>query len=220
MSRILWVLLLAAASYGVEIPFNLGLGPTLHYLPGPLEEDGPFYSGFTTDLYAAITRELLQQNLDKVPRKLRRHVKSTHEIGYKPGILGWLPSQFVVHPKSRGTAVYGGTLSLVSLGTVLGDGRTFIPRVALKLPTATYLFMDSDLLREDKHFLGLGGSASAEAKLAFSRQVHLSLRWDSHFYAPLQSTRLVPVEGSRENQWHHGALSLLLHYRVMVDRKL
>ena len=171
-------------------------------------------------MYAAITRELLQQNLDKVPKKLRRYVKSTHEIGYKPGLLGGLPSQFVVHPDTRGTAVYGGTVSLFSLGTALGGSRTVIPRVALKLPTATYVFMDSDLLREDKHFLGLGGSAMAEIKLAFSRQVHLSLRWDSHFYAPLESTRLDPAVGNGENLWHHGALSLLLHYRVMLDRKL
>src|SRR5262245_41197868 len=133
--------LLAAFSHAVEIPFNIGVGPTLHYLPGPLEKDGPLYYGFSTDLYAAISHELLMQHIANVPKKFRRYAKATHDIHYKPGVLGWLPAQFIIHPEARGTSIYGGTLSLITLGSALGKSEVLQPTLAVKLPTVTYMYM-------------------------------------------------------------------------------
>lgn len=213
------ILLFLTFSRAAEIPFNLGLGPTLHFIPGVLEQDGP-YSGFSIDLYAALTHEFLEQNIDKVPKRFRRYVKGTHEIHYKPGLLGWLPTQFVVHYSPRYSGMYGGTISLLSLGSTLGKSRTVIPRLAVQLPTVTYLYLDSDLLEQNQNFLGLGGSALAELKLAFSQKFQVALRWDSHLYAPLPTSELQLPGGAKETLWHHGALSLLLNFRIPVNRKI
>jgi hypothetical protein len=178
----------SSQSKEVEIPVNIGLGPALFILPGPFEG---FQIGFQTELYAAISPELVQANKDKVPKKYRKYAKMIKgETRVSPFPISILPDAFIISPKDdskgKNDQAYGVIWSsMFGVGILsFGESKDFISyRLGLGLPSIMYIYGGGHRFVDDnQHLVGLGADAYSFIDMRFTPRVHLSFSARSQAY--------------------------------------
>jgi hypothetical protein len=208
----------------VEVPVNIGVGPTAHIFYGLLQEEQLAFSGFELDLYAVITPELIKANRHRIPKKYKSKADGIKgEVHLTPGWLMLLPEYLFISPPVFGTSAqaYGAGWTFFGITQPLIQGDWGHINVHAKLPTISVFWVDADILQQSRLILGLGVSPGAEFKYRFSETFHLQLKYAHNLYIPFEGgTSLVAKSGNSEFLIQHGSLSLLLNFRFPYTHQL
>ncbi len=200
----------------VTIPLDVGVGPALNHFFGPIGDDQMFHYGIKLDVAAIINKQVIEQNLDKVPSKYRNMAKKIDEMKIYP--LWWLPDSLIISPKVENTAMYGITFRPLHLGmNLFRAGPVNLSVSAGAVLTYAYISNDKWVNGDSMHFLRPGADARAELGIMFSQNVGISLGWSSAFYVPQavdqKDSGMFDVPGIENSIWHNGQAFLLFHYR-------
>lgn len=196
----------------ITVPVDLGIGPAVHMITGPLQDDQTLHYGLKISLEAIIGRDLILQNLHRVPKKYRSMAKKQTEVRFRPGVLAVIPDTLYVSPRNARTAMYGANWRLLGVGTGFGEAVRLALGARLNV---TYAYIDSeDPKLGTTHLLRPGLSADAELEVPLAESFLVSLGWSSCFYPPQTVGGPVFEWGEvDESVWHVGQAFLKLHFR-------
>lgn len=203
----------------VEVPFNVGIGPTLFWLPGIAGRE--FHTGFNLSLYGVITPQALENNKEKIPLKYRRYLNTMREIHLAPLWMILVPQYVIVSPASLGEddAVYGAIWSLLSVGPEFISKRRYILEGKFS-PTISFLHVDSDDNEDSENLLGIGCTLSLVYTYEISDHVLISVSYAHLLQLPLSINSYKPNDATSEHWIQGGALSLTLNIRFGMEQKL
>lgn len=214
-----------ATNQEVEIPVNIGVGPAFFFLPGPLTG---VYTGVQIEIYAAISEELVQANLHKVPKKYRSLAKNVRgETKLQPFPLPLIPQALIIAPRQglveNEGAVYGALWKTFGLGLLsLGESSEFMSvRSGVSLPSAMYLYLDHpDLDDSSRHVIGLGGDLSAQLQFRFSPKVAIHFSGVTQGFLTNKYSYLDEGQWKSEQFFYVNRLSMVFNYRFGYKTKL
>ena len=194
----------------VEIPINVGVGPAVHMLTGPIQDDQMLHYGLKLSVAAIIDRATIQKNKHRIPRKYHNLVNRAGEV--RIGKL-YVPDTIFISPKVNKTQMYGFTFRPLALGVPLINQNVRLGVSAGVL--LTYAFIQSDsVLDKPMHFFRPGLDLKAEFEIPFSNTFLMSLGWSSQFYVPQEiNGGFFEVKGIKNSIWHIGQAFLLFHVR-------
>ena len=214
MSKKLCALLLGLLSLGwakVEVPINVGLGPSLFYMPG-LDEQRTWHTGLHLDLYAVLDQELIRREAHRIPRQYRGLAKKQREIRIAPLWLALVPDALVLSPGDT-LSLYGASWSLWGYGIALLDTKPSTLSLGLSLPSLSYLWVRK--ATRDEHLFGVGATAYISNEWRLSRHWLLEGRYRHTWNLPLSMSRYAG-EGGDEYWWQYGEISVMAHYRFGI----
>jgi hypothetical protein len=196
-----------------EIPLNLGVGPSLFWIPGVASREA--HTGFNLAPYGVITHQTFENNKDKIPVKYRKYLNSMREIHVAPAWMILIPSYIIVSPGVLGSddAVYGALWSLLSIGPDFITTKSFILEGKAS-PTVSYLYINSNDNETAENLLGLGVMLNLAATYAFNDSFLLSLSYGHLFQLPLSINSYKPENKTSQHWIQAGVLSLTLHMRI------
>ena len=199
----------------VTVTADVGVGPAVHLVTGPLQRDQVVHWGLKLDVQAIIDQATIRANQDRIPKKWRQRALALEEFRLSP--FWWLPDTLVVSPRVNRTGMYGVVFRPLALGLTLLNHPVRASLGAGLL--ATYLYVDSALFPGAMHFLRPGLDLRAELEVPLGRAFALSLGWASQFYVPqeLGSGLRGVGDGVHHTIWHVGQAFLLLHVRFPYD---
>ncbi len=203
----------------ITVPVDIGIGPAVHLLTGPLQDDQTLHYGVKISLQAIVGKKLIRQNLHRVPRKYRAMAKQREEIRLRPTALILLPDTIYISPRQERTAMYGANWRLLGLGTAIGDGLRLGVGARLNL---SYAYLDSTVRSlGTTHFLRPGVSADAELEIPVSASFLLSFGWSSYLYPPQEVGGPIFALGEADASiWHIGQGFAKLHFRFPYTTNL
>jgi len=201
-----------ATAKSVEVPIEIGLGPTALIWTGPIAQEQVVHYGISVSAAAVLDKEFLRKNRKLIPKEYRKQVLKMNEIRIGHFLV---PDTLIVSPKLGETGIYGATWSPLTLQTPLS---AYFKASADLLLTYAYIYSDNAEIGRT-HFLRPGLGLGAEFTVPMGGRFSLAAGWRSNLYVPqeLNSTvgSLGPIENGDLSQsiWHVGQASLRLHYR-------
>ncbi len=193
----------------LEVPVDIGIGPAVHFITGPIQDDG-LHSGLKVSVQAILDAALIKQNLHRVPKKYRGMAKGLNEVRVSPSIF--IPDTLFLSPKIDHTQMWGVNFRPVSIGLPL----LRVPRLHIGVGLdLTYAYIDSDLpTLGTTHFLRPGLDATADLEIPLSTSFLVSVGWTSMFYPPQEVGGPIFALGELDQSiWHIGQAYLKLHFR-------
>lgn len=203
----------ARRSSSVTVPIDIGVAPTFNFMTGPIQQDQLFHTGIRFSVAAVINRELLRDQMHRVPAQYRSALKNTEEVRYNPYSL-FTPHSLIISPKIYDTGVYGIAFRPLAVGLALTPSP-----VRLSVDGGLmlqYMFIHSDTLPSPTHFIRPGAEFRVDLEFPIiPNEVLMSLGWASQLYPP-QRVGGYPWEWSPlgETIWHVGQAYLMLHIRA------
>lgn len=210
------------ASGPVAIPIDVGIGPQLLVPNPPLFFEQPVYTALNISIAAVISKQLINENRDQIPKQYRDAAKSVNEVRIRPWWLALVPSTIVISPDVipgvTTTGMYGATWRPLGIGIdLLSEPVRFNLHADLAL---SYLFLHSQL-REPTHFLRPGVTLSAILEVPLGEMLLVSMGWASDLYIPQPLSQppwtIFPLEDSL---FHLGGPFLKLHVRIPYEVSL
>jgi hypothetical protein len=193
-----------------EVPVQVGVGPSLLFVTGPVQDDQSPHLGVRLSVEAIIQRALIEANLHRIPKKYRGMAKKVDEARIRP--LWFLPNSLYVSPKQERVGLYGASFRPLGIG--LPFTRT--PRISLGVGLLfTYLYVDGeDAGLGTTHFLRPGLEPVLDIEIPFSDSFLTSIGWASGFYPPQRLGGPVFEWGAVDASiWHIGQAYLKLAFR-------
>lgn len=177
----------AARAANVTVPIDIGLGPALHHGGGKLFDGGrQLHYGLKISAAAIISRELIAQHINRVPKGWRKMVKRMPELRMSKI---YIPDTILISPKIDGTGMYGITWQLLGLGLPLYRRGTIVSLRAGLLLTAA--FIHSDVLTDPNGqpvdtmlFLRPGFDAGLNVEIPITDRFLVSFGWQWQGYIP------------------------------------
>jgi hypothetical protein len=207
----------------VEVPIDVGIGPTLLVPNPPLLLSQPAYAGVSLSIAAVIDQELIRKNAGRIPSGLRRAASSLNEVRYRPWFLGLVPELLVISPQVDGlsqTGMYGAVWRPFGLGVSLLDEPVHLSaNAAVDL---AYLFIHSSAYGGGSsssdsitHFVRPGINAEIVLEIPVTDTLLFSTGWSSDVFIP-QPLGAPPwdVAPLDEALWHLGGPFVKLHVRI------
>ncbi len=193
----------------VELPLNIGIGPAVYVISGPIYKDQPVHFGLKLSLAAVVDQATLRQSKERIPTRYRKMASRFGEA--RVGLI-YLPDNLIISPKFNNTAVYGATWRPLAIGFSLIRRPRFTINTGLLL---TYAYMYSDTIRQPMHFLRPGIDLKLEFEIPVAKWFLISIGWASQFYIP-QRVGGSPATAAKPNRaiWHIGQGFILLHFRM------
>lgn len=200
----------------ITVPVNVGVGPALFTLTGPVADDQFWHYGLRLDVFAALSPELIRENLHRVPRQYRSMAKGIKtEVRYSP--LWFLPESLIISPSDT-TDIYGVNFKPIDLGITLNESPRLSVSAGLLL---SYAYISSETLESPTHFLRPGLGLSAELEFPIADAFRVSVGWQSSLYPPQTVGGPVFEWGDLDDSiWHIGQAFLLLHFRFPYTTSL
>ncbi|MCA9537237.1 MAG: hypothetical protein KC620_00030 [Myxococcales bacterium] len=194
----------------MTVPVDLGIGPAFHFITGPIQDDQSPHYGLKISLKAIITREVIEQNKSKIPKKYRGMASKIDEARFSPSIF--IPDTLFISPRFENTAMYGISWRPIGLDLPLIKKPRLAIGIGLDL---TYAYLDSDLKAlGTTHFLRPGLDAKAEFEVPITDSFLISVGWMSVFYPPQKVGGGIFTWGELdESIWHLGQAFVQLHFR-------
>lgn len=207
----------ARAGEDITVPVDVGVGPAVYWLTGPVANDQPLHFGLKISVQAIIDQATIQAHQDRIPARYRKLARSVKEVRYSPSLL--IPDALIISPKVQNTGMYGVTWRWSPITLPIGEGP-----VSLRLSAGlllTYAFLYSDVL-PTTHFIRPGIDVGGELEIALSKSVLLGLGWLSGFYVPQNlGTFEVPTTYPFDNAlWHFGQGFVKLHIRFPYSTRI
>ena len=218
-------LLKSMPASAVEIPINVGLGPSLFTIPDSILKTKikPF-TGVNVKLKAIIDKETIEKHKDRIPEKYRKAVLRTNEV--RIGYL-YIPAHIILAPGDDAgqPSIYGATWkplsvdlpvklgpAMLSLGTEL-----LFTYAAITETTNSQNLQSTEKQKTTTHFIRPGLSLNSELEVPVSKSFLLSLGATAAYYIPQQ---LKGSDTSRDPLWRIGELRATLNYRFPVEVSL
>lgn len=169
--------------YAEKIPIAIGTGPILYRLHSSPEDGLHNYQGYSLYAKAIVSKEMIQRNKKKIPKKFRRFAKSTREI--RIGSF-WLPSELIISPKNadNNLSMFGLTWRNFSIGIPLSFGPfTLAPSASLLF---TYLYFDLEAAERsyNMHFIRPGVDLRLTLTTKLGDQAELAIGAAGNYYIP------------------------------------
>ncbi len=209
----------ASAKQAVEIPINVGIGPSAFMFTGALADEQPLHYGVHIDVAAIIDKATIKKHQNKIPKKYRKIVSKLGEarIGYM-----LIPDSLIISPKTQNTAIYGATWRPLSANLPIGLGPMELKFGAGVL--LTYAYIGQDVPNADSvttHFLRPGLDLKANLDVPFSDSLILSLGWSSGFYVPQElGGGMADLGEGDQSLWHVGQAYAVFNYRFPFKTKI
>ena len=206
------VLATPAAAKSVEVPIEIGLGPTALMWTGPIAQDQVVHYGISVSAAAVLDKKFLKQNRKLIPKQYRKQVLKMEEIRIGHFLV---PDTLIISPKTHNTGMYGATWSPLTLQVPLSG---YFKANADLLLTYAYIHSDNPDIG-NTHFLRPGLGLGLEFTAPLGDRFSLGAGWRSNLYVPqeLNSTigSLGPIETGdlSQSNWHVGQASVRIHYR-------
>lgn len=209
-------LVAVALAGSVEVPVDVGIGPAVHLITGPVFADQPLHTGIVISAAAVIDKATIKKFKNQIPKKYQDAVASMDEVRiskiYIPDTLFISPALNVSDAAFGSTGMYGVGWRPISLGIpLIRDPVRLSVDGGVRL---TYAFIHSTTIPSPTHFLRPGIDLGAELEIPFSSRFLVSLGWDSQFYPPQEVGGSVLKLGRLdESIWHIGQGYLAFHFR-------
>ncbi len=196
----------------VEVPIDIGVGPTANMVTGPVYRDQPVHTGLTLSIAAVLDKKTLRQLKSEIPSQYRQQVLQMDEIRISHFLI---PDQFFI----SGRGWMGGTTGMYGIG--------FRP-LALSLPVVkgpvrvdlgtglrlTYAYLPSDTLG-NTHFLRPGLDLKGTVEVPLSESFLVSFGWNSQVYIPQEvGGSILELGAFDQSIWHIGQGFAKVHVRV------
>jgi hypothetical protein len=194
----------------VTVPVDIGVGPAVHMITGPVQEDQALHTGLKVSVEAIIDKKTIKKNKKKIPRQYRNYAKQVNEVRFSPSIF--IPDTLLISPKSTGnTGMMGIAWQPVGVGIpLLNAGIKARAGLGLQL---WYAYLYSDTL-DNTHFLRPGLAPGAEVEIPFTKKFLISAGWSSLVTVPQTLGGSIGEMGEiEESIWHIGQGFVQLHYR-------
>jgi len=204
----------------VTIPVQIGLGPTLVGVTGPVQRSQRFFGGAKVEVAAILDQQIIQQNLHRVPSRYRAMARGIEEARFSPSVF--IPDTLYLSPPVRRAQMWGATWRPIGLSitplrrplrTTIGVGAVL-----------TYLYFDSrapGLEVRRMHFLRPGASLRAELEAPLAERVFVTLGWDSMVHLPQALESGLGGLGEAGHQmWHLGHAFVVLGFRFPYQTSL
>jgi len=212
------VLALSAPARAAEVtvPVDVGVGPAVHLLTGPLQDEQLLHYGLKLSVAAILDNATLRANQNRIPAKYRDMVLKMEEVRMSPSIF--IPDTLFLSPKIDHAQMWGVSWAPIKLGFALARRPVrFWVGAALRL---TYAYIDSDTLGTT-HFLRPGVDLTADLEIPFTDTFLVSLGWTSQFYIPQRVGGPILETGALdESLWHLGQGYVMLHFRFPYTANL
>ncbi|MBL9038889.1 MAG: hypothetical protein JNG84_10265 [Archangium sp.] len=189
---LLWA---SAATAGVQVPVDVGVGPAGYWFYGRLLENrgGVPHFGLTLNVHAVIDKAFIEANRDRIPAKYRGLAAGITEARIGPSIF--IPETLIISPKVDGlggTGMFGvmwAPLGLTLVSTGQGSERDWNQKRGRLTVDAnvllTYLFVYSDFpIIPTTHFFRPGIELKTELTFNLTRTALLSLGGGAQLYLP------------------------------------
>ncbi|MCA9543132.1 MAG: hypothetical protein KC613_02050 [Myxococcales bacterium] len=199
----------ARAQAPATVPVDIGIGPAVHFITGPLQDDGLHY-GLKVSVQAILSQAFIKSQAHRIPKKWRGMATSVKEARITPSLL--IPDTLFLSPKLEHTQMWGINWRPLALSIPLLRTPRFAIGPGVNL---TYAYIDSDLpALGTTHFLRPGLDATADLEIPFSDSFLISVGWTSLFYLPQKVGGPIFEWGALdESIWHIGQAYLKLHFR-------
>ena len=189
-----------AGKKSVEIPVDVGVGPAVFNMTGPVADQQPWHTGLAISVEAVIDNKTLRKFKHRIPKQYREMVMGWDEVRLSHPLL---PRTLFISPAG-----------LMSDTGIYGIGWR---PVGLDIP---WIYMHSGTLDAPMHFVRPGLDGLAELEVRFSDRTSVSFGWDSMFHIPQRVGGPVfetaPLD---ESIWHIGQGFVKFHYRVPIQVK-
>ena len=194
----------------VTVPVDIGLGPAVHMITGPVQEDQSLHTGIKLSVQAIIDKKTIKKNKKKIPKRYRSYAKTVNEVRFSPSLF--IPDTLIISPKgTASTGIMGIAWQPVGVGVPLLDAG-IKARLGLGLQL-TYAYLYSDTL-PDTHFLRPGLAPGAEVEIPFTKRFLISGGWSSMVTVPQAlGGSIAELGATEESIWHIGQGFVKLHYR-------
>lgn len=194
----------------VTVPVDLGIGPAVHMVTGPIQDDQQLHYGVKISLAAIISQEIIKSQKHRIPKKYRGMATRMKEVRYTPTIF--IPDTLFISPKTERTGMYGVNFQPVAINLPLVRSPRLAIGAGLDL---TYIYIDSDEpALGTTHFLRPGLDLTADLEIPLSKSFLISVGWASIFYPPQEVGGEIFELGKLDDSiWHIGQAYLQLHFR-------
>ncbi len=201
----------------VNTPVQVGLGPSAHFITGPIQQDQIAHFGGGLALTGVMLEETMRKHWRCFPAQYRKLLRRPQEVRAKPIVANLIPSELIISPKLKNTGIYGVGWNLIGFGLAPISGPVRFD-IKLSLPLK-YMYIHSDtLLDGPMHFLRPGLEGKAELEFMVTRDVLFSLGWASQLFIPQPvGGRIGELGGFQDSIWHIGQAFLKLHFRVPYE---
>lgn len=200
----------------VEVPIDIGVGPSLNLVSGPVFREQPMLTGIAFSAEAVLDNKTIRKFKSRIPPQYRKMALELDEVRISHPLI---PHEIFLSPAGVGGAtvgMYGLVLEPLGLGVPLVS-EPFSLRLGLGL-VLTYAYVHSKEIPSPTHFLRPGLDPGAEIEIPFSERFLVSFGWESQLYIPQ------PVGGGvfevgpiDEAIWHVGHGFLKLHFRFPIE---
>lgn len=215
---LLLLLLPWAGAKRVEVPLDIGLGPAIHGISGPVREDQLWHYGARLSLEAIVDNKTIRKFKNRIPPQYRELALSLDEVRIRP-LWFLLPKTVYLSPATERTGVWGASWELVGLGVPLV--RTpfrLAPEVGIPL---TWMNITSTALPTPTNFVRLGLEGGVDLEVPITPGFLLSAGWASQLHIPQELGGGVFEVGPKgTNVWHIGQAYAEVHVRVPVTVNL
>ena len=204
--------LLGNAPQAIDVPVDVGVGPTANFFSGPVGADQLVHSGIRLDIAGVIDAATIRAHAADIPAEYRGPAESFQEIRYSPCIL--IPDQLFLSPMFKDTAMYG--VGWKPFEVALAPIRSQTVRLDLGAGLlVTYIYLYSRALAApETNFLRPGAGLRAELTVALGKSLLVSGGWESQFYPPQALGAPVFSWGPLDQSiWHIGQAFVMLHGR-------
>lgn len=203
----------------VEIPINVGIGPSLFWFPG-LTPDRDLHTGVRLEIYAVIDQAMIKKFKNRIPKKFRRMATAQQEIHVAPSLMMLIPDAIIISPGDT-SSIYGATWTLLGLGVNLVNSSRFDASVSVNFPTLTYLHVQSPANNpENSNLFGIGATPALLTQIRITDNWLLGLSYYHTFQLPLEMNQFERANGTQKTWNHFGEISAVLHYRFPMMQKM
>ena len=202
----------------IEVPIELGIGPSMLNVTGAVAQDQPWHYAISLSGEAIISKKLLKQNKKMIPKQYRKKVLKMDEIRVSSI---YLPDMLIVSPRTGNTALYGISWRPISMGVPLIKGPTSLKAgLGLRLTGA---YLDSSLPSlPSTLFIRPGLDAKIQAQMPLGEKFGLTAGWASQVYVPQSlGGELDDFAAELDSSiWHIGQAFARLNYRFPYKTRI
>ncbi|MEM6926533.1 MAG: hypothetical protein AAF602_06380 [Myxococcota bacterium] len=208
----------ALAAKPIEVPLDIGVGPAVHLVTGPVFRDRPLHTGLVFSAAAVIDKKTIRRNRRRIPARYRKAAMQVDEIRISHPLI---PRTIWISPAVGGatTGMYGIQFRPLGIGVPLvSDGVRLDVSAGVVL---AYAYLHSQTLPSPTHFLRPGIDPGITLEIPFTDRFLMSVGWKSQLYVPQ------PVGGSilevgplQDAIWHIGQGFVKVHVRSPIKVRL
>ena len=163
----------------INIPIELGFGPTFYHFSNIQGIDPQFYRGISLSGEAVITKKIIRENKHMIPKQYRKMALAQDEIRISKI---WIPDSILFTNNLNGTSMYGASFRPVSMSLSRAKkNKGLNTDIGARF---TYAYISHSNTDTTSHFLRLGLDGRLELRIPLQKQNSMGIGWISQLYLP------------------------------------